>query len=284
MILETIRERRSCRTYDPRPLEPGVQAEIEKLIRRPLEGPFGGKVRFRLVPAGRASAEKKLRLGTYGFVQGAPAFIAGAVAKAEHDLEDYGWCMEKVILGLTGLGLGTCWLGGSFRRTAFARAVDLAADEVQPAVSPVGHPASRKSPVDSLASVVAGSRGRRRWEELFLFDRDSAGPWVECLEAVRLAPSAVNGQPWRVVQGTGSAVFHFCRVQAAGRPMQRVDMGIAMCHFELAAREVGLDGSWEEFPGAVERPGLEYLASWVPDAPGARARAEPRRTPRRKGA
>jgi len=269
MILETIRERRSCRTYDPRPLEPGVQAEIEKLIRRPLEGPFGGKVRFRLVPAGRASAEKKLRLGTYGFVQGAPAFVAGAVAKADHDLEDYGWCMEKVILDLTALGLGTCWLGGSFRRTAFGRAVDLSADEVQPAVSPVGHPAPRKSPVDSLASAVAGSRGRRRWEELFLFAEDAAGPWSECLEAVRLAPSAANGQPWRVVQGTGPAVFHFCKVRAASRPMQRVDMGIAMCHFELVAQEVGLSGSWEVHPGAVERPGLEYLASWVPRRKGA---------------
>ena len=31
--------------------------------------------------------------------------------------------------------------------------------------------------------------------------------------------------------------------------LQRVDMGIAMCHFELAARERGLAGRW-----VVEQP------------------------------
>jgi hypothetical protein len=47
--------------------------------------------------------------------------------------------------------------------------------------------------------------------------------------------------------------------------LQRVDMGIAMCHFELAARESGVEGSW-----ILDAPGIqtseartEYVASWV---------------------
>jgi hypothetical protein len=263
MILDAIRERRSCRTFDPRPLEPGVLASVQGLINSPLKGPFGGVVRFKLVPARGKPDERRQKLGTYGFVQGAPGFLAGAVARGERALEDYGWCMEKVVLGLTGLGLGTCWLGGSFRRTAFARAVGLAADEIQPAVSPVGFPASRKSPIDSLASAVSGSRGRRRWEELFLLDRGQLGPWEQCLEAVRLAPSAVNGQPWRIVQNPGDPVFHFYGVTAAVRPVQQLDMGIAMCHFELTAREIGLGGAWKVLPDGRDRPGLAYLVSWV---------------------
>ena len=47
--------------------------------------------------------------------------------------------------------------------------------------------------------------------------------------------------------------------------LQRLDMGIAMSHFELTARELGLSGRWENIP-----PGLsplpertEYVWSWI---------------------
>ena len=264
MNLKAIRDRRSCRTFDPRPLEPRLLAAVQELIRSPLKGPFGGAARFRLVDAGR-QGEKRRRLGTYGFVQGAPAFLVGAIASGEHALEDYGWCMEKVVLELTRLGLGTCWLGGTFRRSAFARAAGLAEGEVMPAVSPVGLPAGTKSAIDVLASAVSGARGRRRWEELFFSSREEAGVWAACLDAVREAPSAVNGQPWRVAIDAAAPVLHFFRVsraQVERRVLQKVDMGIAMCHFELAARELGLGGSWRVLGDAPSRPGLVYLASW----------------------
>jgi nitroreductase len=262
MILEAIRDRRSCRTFRPDALPPDSLASAQELIRPSLAGPFGGRVRFTLVQSGPRGRARR-RLGTYGFIKGAPSFLVGAIAPGEHAFEDYGWCMEKVVLELTLLGLGTCWLGGTFRRSVFAREIDLAGNELMPAVSPVGLPAGTKSAIDVLASAVSGARGRRRWEHLFLLDRAEAGPWAECLDAVRLAPSAVNGQPWRVARDGLAPVFHFYRVQTAGRPLHRVDMGIAMCHFELAAREIGLGGSWTVVGEGIDRPGLAYLASWV---------------------
>jgi hypothetical protein len=49
--------------------------------------------------------------------------------------------------------------------------------------------------------------------------------------------------------------------------MQRLDMGIAMCHFELTARELGLNGKWELQKHAVELPDdqSEYTISWIKD-------------------
>ena len=46
--------------------------------------------------------------------------------------------------------------------------------------------------------------------------------------------------------------------------LQNVNMGIAMCHFELTARELGLDGRWEINPPQVAAlDGLaEYTVSW----------------------
>ena len=47
--------------------------------------------------------------------------------------------------------------------------------------------------------------------------------------------------------------------------LQRVDMGIALCHWELALRDLGRVGKW-----LVEDPGLEvstteteYVATWL---------------------
>jgi hypothetical protein len=44
--------------------------------------------------------------------------------------------------------------------------------------------------------------------------------------------------------------------------MQKNDIGIAKCHFELTAKELGLKGKWaKEDIGMVD--GLEYICTWV---------------------
>jgi hypothetical protein len=47
--------------------------------------------------------------------------------------------------------------------------------------------------------------------------------------------------------------------------IQRIDMGIAMCHFELTASEAGLRGKWAVDPPAVAPPdqATEYIVSWL---------------------
>ena len=49
--------------------------------------------------------------------------------------------MEKAILYATGLGLGSCWLGGTFRRSRFAERISARSDEIVPAVASLGYPA-----------------------------------------------------------------------------------------------------------------------------------------------
>ena len=63
--------------------------------------------------------------------------------------------------------------------------------------------------------------------------------------------------------GKGSAVFSLLRLA----DLPRVDMGIAMCHFELEAREHGLAGRWVVDQPALDAiaVGLEYTVSWIPE-------------------
>jgi hypothetical protein len=48
--------------------------------------------------------------------------------------------------------------------------------------------------------------------------------------------------------------------------MHVIDMGIALCHFELAAREEGLEGSWAfNQPAAAAVPeNFKFIAAWQP--------------------
>lgn len=281
-VTEIIRARSSWRSYDGRPLEAGDRANLEEFITALEAGPFGGPVRLELVEASAEDRAELRKLGTYGMVKGARTFLAGAVRRGAMDLEDYGCVFERAVLEATALGLGTCWLGASFDHSGFAAAIDLADDEVLPAVSPVGYVASTRTLVDATTRFFARSKKRKPWEELFFdgdfatpFAAEAAGPYADVLEMVRLAPSASNRQPWRVVKEAGRDVFHLFisrsavysrfTTNVAGADLQRLDMGIAMCHFELTARELGLAGGWEAFePPALKPPErTTYVATWL---------------------
>ena len=115
---------------------------------------------------------------------------------------------------------------------------------------------------------------RLPFEELF-FDGDAATPLSQekagdlavPLEMVRLAPSAVNRQPWRVVVKENAAHFYLKRAKGMGGgalDMQKIDMGIALCHFDLAAHEAGLAPRFVQDDPGIETPnGEEYIASWL---------------------
>jgi nitroreductase len=189
-------------------------------------------------------------------------------------LEDFGYLMEQAVLFATAAGLGTCWLGGSFTKSSFAGKIAATSGETVPAVISVGNPpagdppAPRRLPADQL--FFDGGFGRPLAPEL-------VGSYAGPLEMVRLAPSASNKQPWRIIRAGDAWHFYLERTKGYGKgsfvyrllglaDLQRVDMGIAMCHFALAARQLGLAGRWAIDDPEIAGPGdgTEYTASWRP--------------------
>jgi nitroreductase len=283
-ITEIIRERFSCRTYLDKPIETEKQQRLQELMDALRAGPFGAPLRFKLAAATEQDRGSLKGLGTYGFIKGATGFIIGATKPAPMNLEDYGYALERIVLWATELGLGTCWLGGTFTRSGFAHKIAAARDELIPAVASIGHIADVEQAKKNVLRRMAGSDGRFSWERLF-FDRafgvplspETAGVYATPLEMVRLGPSASNKQPWRIVR-EGDA-WHFYVQRNRNYPpglaarllkiadMQRVDMGIAMCHWALTAEERGLKGKW-----AIQEPVIpkldaltEYIVSWEPE-------------------
>jgi nitroreductase len=282
-IAELIRQRRSCRKFLEKPLAEEARRSLEAFLAANRNGPFGGRARFALVAATAEDRTALKGLGTYGFIDGATAFVVGAIEQGPNALEDYGFLMERAILLATDLGLGTCWLGGTFSKSSFAKKIGLTGGELMPAVSALGYVADDIISKDRIRRL-AGSNFRRPPEELFFnggfstpLSPADAGAYAGPLETVRWAPSASNKQPWRIVWTPTGWHFFLARSKSYGKgtllfavlrlaDLQRVDMGIAMCHFELAAREAGLAGGWViEDPGiAAPQAGVEYTATWRP--------------------
>lgn len=279
---DAIRSRYSVRSY----LDTSITPETRSVLLGELEalrrGPLGSNTRFSLVAATSEDRASLRGLGTYGFIKNPAGFILGAVEGADHALEDFGYMMEYAILTATALGLGTCWLGGSFTQSSFAEKMGKRAGEIMPAVAATGYPVPHIRERDLLRRG-ARSDTRLAWETLFfesafhkpLPHSAEAGNYALALEMVRLAPSASNKQPWRVVKngtqwhfycqrtpgyGQGSWYFNLLRLA----DLQRLDIGIAMCHFDLTVQQLGLPGDW-----SVSDPGLElldektlYIATW----------------------
>jgi nitroreductase len=281
-VTELIRQRFSCRSYRPLPIEQGTRDQLAALAASIPAGPFGTDVRFVLLAATEEDRGALRGLGTYGFIKGATAFLVGAAPETHRNLEDFGFLMECLLLHATDLGLGTCWLGGTFTKSRFAERISLRPGETVPAISAVGYMADRRGITDSLVRQQAGSDRRLAWERLFFekgfsrpLSREAAGAYAVPLEMARLGPSASNRQPWRIVHEEGA--WHFCLRRTSGyrdnplmkimdiADMQRIDMGIALCHFELAARELALPGAWQfqEAGSRVAEGAAEYLVSWV---------------------
>jgi hypothetical protein len=280
-IVDTMNRRFSCRTYSGEALAEADRAHLAAAAEAMKSGPFGSSLRVRLVAAAPGDERALKRLGTYGTIRGASAFIIGAVRDGPRCLEDYGYAMERLILEATALGLGTCWIGGFFRRGPFARRLGVSRGERLPAVTSVGHiPDRARAEAGIMRRSVGGSR-RKPWEVLFSDEElgrpltpERAGAYAQAVEMVRRAPSASNRQPWRIVKSANQ--WHFFIRRTPGYPprigkillgvddLQRVDIGIAMCHFELAAREQRLPGRWIVREPAPGLPGelTEYSASW----------------------
>lgn len=279
-MLEVLRRRFSCRSYEKAPIPPETREKLATFCSAQARGPLGAQTRFTLISATEEDRAALKGLGTYGFIKNPTAFILGAVTRGPHDLEDFGYLMEHIILHATALGLGTCWLGGSFTRSSFAHAMALRDNEALPAVIATGLPSNSPRLVDRIIRRGAGSNRRLPWAQLF-FAGDftaplaaaEAGPYAEALELMRLGPSASNRQPWRVVKGEGAWRFYLHHNPGYRKQMkmvtaidlQRVDMGIAMCHFALAAEALGLRGQWRVEPLTTPSPDsdIEYIVTWI---------------------
>ena len=210
-------------------------------------------------------------------ILGADTYVAGKYQKQKNAELSFGYAFEKFILYAASLGLGTVWLAATIDRKAFEKAIQLKEDEVMPAVTPLGYAAEKRSIRESMMRRGMKSDSRVPFGDLFFRDNfqnplneSDAGIWQLPLEMVRLAPSATNKQPWRAVAEKDRVHFYEKKTlgydKEATGDIQKVDLGIALCHFEIGAEEQGIKGHFiQEDPDIRTPEDTEYIATYVPE-------------------
>lgn len=266
-VLELIARRRSVRSFDGSELSAEEMSALRRFAAS-VENPWGQSVEIRLL-------DKREHLLSSAVIKGETAYLAAKAARAPHAEEAIGFAFETLMLYALSLGLGTVWLGGTLDRKAFERAMDLEGGELMPCVSPVGRPAARMSLRETVMRGGTGATSRQSFSSLFFdggfgvpLSKEAAGELLEPFRAVQRAPSAINRQPWRAVRCSKTVHFYVkhsipISMKATG-DLQKIDLGIALCHFALAAEAVGLSARFSlADPGLAIPSDCEYIASYT---------------------
>jgi nitroreductase len=150
--LELVRKRRSIRRYSPAPLSKDA---LETVLEAARLAPSSGNTQcWRYVVVTDRDIKRKLAEAGEAFVEEAPAIIVACADPAtshrraglDYFLVDIGISFEHLILAATGLGLGTCWIGGFDEETV--KKILGVPDEIRVvAYTPLGYPDEKKGRV-----------------------------------------------------------------------------------------------------------------------------------------
>lgn len=302
---ELVKKRYSCRTFDNRTVGESDRTQIVKFTQN-SNSFFGNTIKLKLIQKKELKKENFFTTGTYGMIKGVQTFLVGIMEKnSPHNWEDFGYCLENAVILATDLGINTCWIGGVFDRKTFGSILELQKNEIIPAVIALGQEAKKRVLRDKIVRWAAKGDQRKDPKDLFFWESisepiqypagnkkkyiltesaEQINPEIaDILENIRLAPSASNKQPWRIIleqqilptsQKSKNQIahqFHFYlsrdkyyRKLMPQVDLQRIDMGIALFHFEQSVYEKSLKPTpLDHNPGISNLPqNYEYIMSY----------------------
>jgi hypothetical protein len=221
---DAIMTRKSRRKFVSQPLS---AEEKEVLLSAIKQGNKAGSLSMQLV-------ENKPELfggffRSYGLFVGVEHFIVMAGPKKDiHLAEKLGYYGEKVLLEAVKLGLGTCWVGGSFNKQGVNSLVSV--DDLLIAVIVIGEPVNKYTAREQLIRSITHLK-KEQQSKFFQTDGSEPSWFMQAIDYVYRAPSAVNQQPVWVNVASGKITARLRNINH----FAWVDLGIAKAHFEYAA-------------------------------------------------
>lgn len=250
-LYDAIFTRRSVRSYKMEPVDASVLAEIPRVLAEipPLFPNIGTCVKI----VDRVT--KRERVGGLCNVA-APYYAALYSERKEHAELNAGYIMEYLSLYLESRGIGTCFLGMAAKK------------DVQEA-------AEGRSFVILLAFGLPKTEGVRKEYEACRLSLEELCAWKEepkawvcqVLEAARMAPSAMNAQPWRfAVYKNRLHVFSRKPLEGKHSRLQALNFGIMLANVMITAEQVWVDLDCIRLENIthMEFPNMQYVLSVLP--------------------
>lgn len=277
-VIETMTMRQSIRNYDTKEITDTHYKSINDFINNEdnLFHPFGKNGNIQLIQVTNNVTDKGIKLGTYGFIKNPKAYLVGMTENNKYSLVEFAYGFHKLLIYLTELGIGTCWMGGTFNRKSFEKEISLEEGQFIPCATPLGYSKDKQRMFDKTLRYVVKADNKKSWDKLFYdatfektLTKENAAHLEVPIEMVRIGPSASNKQPWRLVLSEDRHVCHLYiehtpNYNKLGYNMQLLDMGIAMCQFDLARNELHIEGEWivDDPNIALPNEHTEYIYSW----------------------
>ena len=243
-LYNAIFHRKSVRKYNMEPLANDILAEIKEYVSQvePLEKSIN--VEFSYISTNDVKNILPIK---------APHYLCVYSKKTGNYLMNVGFMIQQVDLYLSSKGIGSCWLGMAKPTNGVPTQLNGMEFVIMLAFG------------NSLESIHRSDLSQFKRKDLT--EVGTAKGVDEILNAVRLAPSATNSQPW-FIAGNGEKLQIY-RVKlgmikaALYDKMNQIDIGIGLCHLFLAAKALGKDAQIKEDKKdkAITLQGYEYMTS-----------------------
>ena len=232
--LELLQKRRSVRSYTLEPLDIALINKLKAELTMTNTHEAGLKFQLILNDSNPFDGFTK----SYGAFLNPRNYVAAVVDTATPNVyERAGYYAEKFVIKATELGLGTCFVGGTYDSKSVN--VPLRAGEKILFIILVGHPYEKTRFAERM--LVKMVHLKKMLPKDF-FEPSSEYEFAisqfpelsEGLAAVACAPSAVNKRPARVCINEIEGIKKLCAKVNEVSPKNLIDLGIAKFNFNYA--------------------------------------------------
>ena len=204
---DTIFSRRAVRKYDMAPLDASVIADIQSFIDS-MTQIDGQRAKFEIVEADKVNNSI------------APHYILAYCENSDSACANVGFCLQAADLYIQSIGLGSLWLGMA---------------------KPNSNDADYCIMLAFGASDVPFRKNESEYERVPLSKISSEDNGIS--RAVRLAPSAINTQPWKLEFEPGKVIVEYfgrgIMKLIVKKKLAKIDVGIATRHAVAALEHEG---------------------------------------------
>jgi len=255
-LYSAIITRRSIRKYIHQPLSREDWEWVNKVIEKIK--PLVNSNQFHISTVETISDDGSLNLlGIYGRLINPPYYLVPLISGNKFLLTDLGFRMQQIAVRLWLKGIGTCFIGCLSRESEILGSLMQSGNARIGAFLVFGYPSGGIGfqTLLSIPNWLNGKNHRQPFQKIFYQDswENPAYPpsdIIDLMQAARMAPSAVNAQPWRfVLKGREIYVYivrnYFKYLFPSNENYCFYDGGICLANMDMTLSALNLKGSWQ---------------------------------------